>query len=131
MPRTIESIVHCHRIARERRQAGRRIWDHRVPLKEVLGALRERRDRGETIDDASVAKACCDLADLLKARLPARFFDITHADYDRTLDDIHEGLADITAETFQDDPSYSLLKHLDGKIEELYDWGDYARVWLG
>lgn len=131
MPRTIESIVACHRIAASRRRAGLRSWAQSVPIKEALGPLRERRDRGETLDDASVAKACCDLADLLKARLPARFFDITHAEYDRTLDDIYEGLADITAETFKDDPSYSLIKHLDGKLDELYDWGDYARVWLG
>lgn len=36
MPRTIESIVENHRVAAERRAAGKPVWDRKIDVKAIL-----------------------------------------------------------------------------------------------
>uniref|UniRef100_UPI001953F466 hypothetical protein n=1 Tax=Klebsiella aerogenes TaxID=548 RepID=UPI001953F466 len=50
MPRTIDSIVENHRVARARREAGRQVWDHKFNIKEILF-----RDRSNETNEHAAA----------------------------------------------------------------------------
>ncbi len=130
MPRTIDSIVESHSLARERRAQGKPAWAYTVPLHQLGVTMKVRIAAGEK-EEVVCAETCQTLADMLKARLPAKWFDITDPDYDRTLDDIYESLDGTTVEEFADGTNGTAKAHLTGLVDNLYDWGDRARVWLG
>jgi len=126
MARTIEGIVDSHRRASELRAAGKPIWTYTVDVKTIIA---ESDDTGiERISDAAIR-----IAAALRAKLPAAFFDITSDEYEMILDEAVEdmesydveGLRNLSAEGI--DP----LEMFNGRMEEIYDWADRARVWLG
>jgi len=126
MARTIDGIVDSHLRARELRAAGKPIWTYTVDVKTILA---ESDDTGiERISDAAIR-----IAAALRAKLPAAFFNITSDEYEMILDEAVEdmesydveGLRNLFAEGI--DP----LEMFNGRMEEIYDWADRARVWLG
>lgn len=126
MARTIEGIVDSHRRARELRAAGKPIWTYTVDIKTIL---RESDDLGlERISD--VARR---IAAALRARLPATFFDITNDAYEMQLDEAVEDLESYEVESLRSlqGEGIDALDMFNGRLEEIYDWADRARVWLG
>ncbi len=125
MPRTIEHIAQTHQIASARRQPGQRVWDYRVPITDVV---RENQSDRSEAHSASVANRC---AALLRARLPAAWLDHSSAAADSDLIEIVECLEQLRADSFADEDDYSALEDLNNRLEELYDWADIKRIWLG
>lgn len=119
MPRTIEHIVAIHELARERSNAGKPIWDQRIDIKAILF-----RDKNTT-SPAHAAAVAAEIAALIRVSVPKPWLDITSDGFDRTLDDIVEGLEFVGPE---DDDA---LECLNGWLGDLYDWADLKRVWLG
>jgi hypothetical protein len=130
MPRTIDSIVASHRSARERISQGKASWARRLSLTPLSETMRIRIAAGEP-EETVAAETCQALADLLKANLPAKWFDITDPDYDRTLDDIWEALDGTSVAEFASGEVGTAKQHLTAHLDELYDWADRVRVWLG
>lgn len=126
MPRTIEGIVECHRAARALIEKGRSPWTHKVDIRSILA-----RDPVNE-DPLHLMTISREIAAQLRAKLPARYFDITHEDYQRDLDEAVENMEDATDQTFKpcrDTPKP--VEMLNGWIDEIYDWADANRVWLG
>lgn len=122
MPRTVEHIVECHRIARERRDAGHRTWDRTIDIKAIL-----RRDKSN-FSNKHVVSVAIEIADLLRSKVPKSWLDITSDLYEHELDDVVERLAGFGAE---DAPEGELVAELNFALEELFDWADIKRVSLG
>lgn len=125
MPRTLESLVENHRVARERIAHGLPVWSRKINIKAIL---RRDQDNGSEAHAASVAN---EIAALLRASIPAAELDIASDSYDESLAEIVEGMEQLRADTYSDDPSYSALKDLNNMLDRLYDWADQERVWLG
>jgi hypothetical protein len=126
MARTIDGIVDSHRRARELRAAGKPIWTYTVDIKTIL---KESDDTGiERICDAATR-----IAAALRAGLPAAFFDITSDDYEMVLDEAVEDMESYEAESLRGLSAEGIdpLEMFNGRLEEIYDWADRARVWLG
>ncbi|MDF8363354.1 MULTISPECIES: hypothetical protein [Achromobacter] len=127
MPRTVETIVANHKHARALRDAGKPIWSHSVNIKSVL-----HEDQGNTspehISDISVR-----IAKILHGRLPARFFDVSHPDFDFGFVETVEFMEECTVEGLAVDKENgcSAGEMFNGWLEEVYDWADRNRVWLG
>ncbi|KXO99068.1 hypothetical protein AXK58_24245 [Tsukamurella tyrosinosolvens] len=109
MPRTIESIVDCHRAATDRHARGLPTWDQTIEIKHLLGADEHaaievgkaiaqvlRRSRWSS-DDSEVAEL-------------AEFFDEIEADWEGHYE--------------------APVDRLNALLDELYDRADYARVWI-
>lgn len=125
MHRNLDILVESHRLAAERRKAGKPVWDRTVDVRSIL-----KRDQ-ENDSDAHVAKTAHEIAVLLRAKLPAGLLDITHADYDQRIDEVVEALEAMSEDDYADDPSYRLVDEFNGRMSELYDWADLNRVWMG
>lgn len=119
MPRTIEHIMETHRLASERRKAGKPIWDRRVNIKPVL---KEDPDNRSDEHAAAVGKR---IAKLLRMGLPKAWLDIESDDYDDELDEIVGHLEDVGPSDYG-----SGCDDLNSALDQLYDWANYKRVWL-
>jgi len=127
MPRTIEGIVACHRDATALRDAGRPIWTRRVEIKDLLAISEDRSAE-------HVAGVAVEVASRLRRGLPASFFDITSDEYERDLDEVVEDLESYTADgltRLEKEEGLDFADMLDGRLDELYDWADRSRTWLG
>ena len=123
--RNIDILVESHRLARERRKAGKPVWDRTIDVRAIL-----KRDP-ENDSDEHVAKTGNEVAALLRAQLPAGLLDITHADYDQRIDEVVEALESMSEDDYADDPTYRLVDEFNGRMSELYDWADLNRIWMG
>lgn len=100
MPRTVDHIVATHRLAAERRKAGKPIWDETIDLTHVWDD-----------DDLSFEEK----RDAIVARLKtSRWFKN---------DPQPQAIVDVLAQTENVD-------EFDGWFDELYDHADYARIWI-
>lgn len=125
MSKNLDVLVAAHRIAAERRGAGKPVWERRINVRAILSADPDNESKEHA---ANVANQ---IGKLLRGSLPKSWLDITHADYDREIDDIIEQLEDLRPSDYDGDPDYSVLRCLNDALDELYDWADIARVWLG
>ena len=127
MARTIESIVDSHRRANVLRSEGKSIWTYGVHIKDIL---RESDDQSvERVADVSVR-----IAAALRAGLPAKFFDVTDVDYEMAIDEAVEDLESYTVSglsALRDEEGVDPLEMFNGRLEEIYDWADRLRVWVG
>jgi len=130
MPRTVESIVSCHLAARARREAGRPVWDLQVPVRPLLEPFL-RRDVDVTAEEA--AQLARDIGKLLSLRVPASWRQGEHPNYSMDFEDLLERFEQATTGDFTSTPEYPETPEevLNGWLDELYDWGDRCRVWLG
>ncbi|MFZ3481880.1 hypothetical protein [Sphingomonas sp. 3-13AW] len=126
MARSIDSIVAAHRTARELRAAGKPIWTYTAEIRPIIN---ESRDQSvERVVDVANR-----IARTLRERLPAAFFDVTSDDYEMHLDEAVEDLESYTVASLSKPGGEDVeaVEMLNGRLEELYDWADRARVWLG
>lgn len=114
MPRTIEDLMANHSVANERRRAGRSVWDYAVKIKAILRCFGDRPTDEESITAGGK------IATALRAVLPPEWVDRSH-------DDLDEDLALIIEDLESPPPRDALNETLD----QLYDWADRKRVWLG
>ena len=76
-----------------------------------------------------LATVATGIAARIRAALPAATFDVTSNDYYRTMDEVVEDLEDWTADGMG--AASDAQEILNGRIEEIYDWADANRVWIG
>lgn len=127
MPLTIERKLSNHAAAEARRARGKPIWDRKLNLKAILA------DYPAGTEDAALANKAVRIGQLLRQKLPSAMFDLHSCECDHTLLDIVEFFESATASDFSSD---SQLGHepadvFDDWLEQLYDWADDNRVWLG
>lgn len=128
MSRYVENIVANHRAAAARRAAGKPIWDARIPLTPLLD------EASEDLSVPAVVMVGHQIAQLLRERIPAAHLDPVGTFYDPDIDDLIQKFEEVTADSLQNDMAHtgdSAADCLDEWIEELYDWADQHRVWLG
>lgn len=118
--RTIENIVSCHVAVRSRALAGLPAWDRKIKIKDLL---EDDEDTNEHI--VSVAHQ---LSDRLKAGLPVDFFNFKSNQFDAEIDEIVAYFAEMRVD---DEPNGQLVDYFDDWLNQLYDWADAKRVWLG
>ncbi|MFZ2529758.1 MAG: hypothetical protein WAX14_19220 [Rhodococcus sp. (in: high G+C Gram-positive bacteria)] len=103
MPRTLDSIIDCHRAAEQRRKAGLPIWEHTVDVSATFGN-----------DDLTFERRRTAIAAALRA---SRWY--ASCDEWSFLHEIVENIADA------EDPDM-----FDSWWDELYDLADTDRVWI-
>ncbi|WP_425953054.1 hypothetical protein [Ralstonia pseudosolanacearum] len=130
MPRTVESIVDSHRAAVARRNAGKPIWEVQVPLKDLLAKFAEF---GDNLTAEQAVDFSQQLFSLLKMVVPATWRKHEHANYHMDFEDLMERLEQATAADFAPTADFddSPCDVINSWLDELYDWGDRYRVWLG
>lgn len=129
MPRTVESIVSCHKVAAARRAARRPIWDARVNIK---GILDEYRSFGDDLTPAQAVELSGRLLTAIKLGVPAAWLDASHKNFSFALDEVMEVFANATVDDFQiGSEKIDPVEDLNHWLDVLYDWGDAHRVWIG
>ncbi len=118
MPRTVEHIVGCHEAASALRAAGKPIWDRTIKIKSIL----EREQSNETPEHA-VAVAH-EIGAKIRNSVPHKWLNYLDDAYDRDLDEVVDGLDAMTVDA-------DALDELNGRLDEMYDWADRVRVWIG
>lgn len=127
MPRTVEHIVSCHQAAAELRKAGKPIWAKRI---NVRALIQEDQDNESP---EHVAELSQKIGKLVRASVPAEYLDIAHNEYNRDLEEVVESFEQCTVEVLAIDKKngYEAVDMFNDWMEQLYDWADYNRVWLG
>lgn len=125
MPRTIESIVENHRVAAERRAAGKPVWDRKIDIKSIL-----HEDQSNTSNE-HVAQVANRIGALIRSRVPAGWLDWDSDDLDEDLTQIVEGMDALKPDSYDDEDAFTPLDDLNSMLDQLYDWADGKRVWLG
>ncbi len=130
MPRTIESILACHQEAAARRRAGRRIWDVTLPLKEVKAPY---VDAGDDLSAAQAIELSHKIGAMLEARVPRAWRQVDHGNYNMDFEDLVERFSQACEADFTPTKEWpdSPCDVIDQWLDELYDWGDRYRVWIG
>lgn len=119
MPRTIESIVECHRVARERRAQGKPVWDMEFKIRDIIN--KESNTVEEIVDKSHR------IAKVIRAKLPEEKLDFDHEDYDEEIENLVEDLERMDA-TMDKELAEEKFNEL---LEEIYDWSDKNRCWIG
>ncbi len=127
MPRTIDSIMECHRAASERRAGGRPIWDRSIKFKSLLN------QPGANASAEYVSELARRIASMIRREAPASYFDLTSDDYEFDFNDVIEAMESCTVECLQGDleNGYEPQAMLNGWLDELYTWADRNRIWTG
>lgn len=125
MPRTIESIVENHRVAAERRAAGKPVWDRKIDVKAIL---QEDQSNGSNEHAAEVANR---IGALIRSRVPAAWLDWNSDDLDEDLTQIVEGMEALKPDSYEGEADFTPLDDLNSMLDQLYNWADGKRVWLG
>lgn len=110
--------VAVHRIANQRRAAGKPSWAHKIDIKHVL-----HRDQSNTSPEYVTAVAR-EIGGILQKGLSDLLDDSTDR-YDGSLDDM------VTALTSFEEEDDEALDQFNYILSDLYDWADINRVWLG
>lgn len=130
MPRTIESIVACHRDAAARRRAGKPSWALTLRLKDVMAQYAEA---GDDLTARQAVEMGHKIGLLLKVGVPASWRSPDSDNYCMQFEDLfarfeQADLSDFTpTKGWPDSP----CEVINAWLDELYDWGDRYRVWLG
>lgn len=125
MPRTIESIVENHQVAAERRAAGKPVWDMTINIKSIL-----HEDQANTSNE-HVAKVANRIGALLRSSVPAAWLEYGSSRVDFTLLEIVEGMEALEPDSYEGETAFTPLDDLNNMLDQLYDWSDRQRVWLG
>lgn len=125
MHRNLDNIVESHRLATERRRAGKHIWDRTIDIKEIL-----RRDpRNKT--EAHAAAVANEIGNLVRSKVPSEWLDWNSEELDEELAIIVDGMDALRADSYADDPHFSALQDFNEMLAGLYDWANLKRIWLG
>lgn len=112
MPNTVEHKVEMFRLAQERRNAGRPVWDSRLRIKHLL------------TDDGSDESAH-EVGQQIAATLRASSW--MKADQRQAEDRLGDSEVQLVAEEFEDIKD---LDHFNAVLDTLYDLADADRVWV-
>lgn len=110
--RTIETIIDCHKMATERRKAGKPIWDGTVKIKHLF----ENLDSDSDTYEQDIAKAANKIAEIF----------INQFGEDHPLFGLDMSL---TIEAMRD-AKESEEEDFNWWLENIYDWCDYHRIWV-
>lgn len=130
MPRTVESIVACHEAARSLRARGRSIWPYQLNLKDRWKALDECELEGEALAKALIEFSGF-VAEQMRSRLPAEWFDCTHSEHDPDVEELQENFAGLVPSEFEGMDQEEMYEVVNGLMDQLYDLGDSRRIWVG
>ena len=123
MPRTINSIVESHQLARERRDSGKPIWNKTIRL---------YRPKSKSVEDFMAAAN--EYEKILKKALPAHLLDDSHDDFDEDLDIILFNFREISKytslEKAEKELNPDIEKYIIETVDALYDWADQKRYWI-
>lgn len=128
MAYSAEHRAHCYQLASERRRRGLSSWAYTVDLKRITD-----RHTDDELSDEQLANVCTDIVKELKAKLPAKFFDLHDPDVDMSFLDVIDSLeqASVSDFAFDRENGYQPVELVDSLLSELYDWCDNNRVWIG
>ena len=112
MPRTIESIAENHRVATERRKAGKPAWDRHLTIKHLL--------TGDDSDE-NAQEIGRKIAAILRASAWLK------ADKEENDERLGGSEVEQIAEDFEDIED---LDHFNLVLDGLYDLADADRVWI-
>jgi hypothetical protein len=115
--KNLDVIMAAHDTATERRKQGKPSWAAEIKIKHLLS---------ETSDDTIAAATGRNIAAALRDGLPAGDLDIDSPEYDNEIDYIIDDLEDVRP--YEDMDGTATLNAI---LDELYDWADIKRVWLG
>lgn len=123
--RTIESIVENHRVAAERRAAGKPIWDRTINIKSILN-----EDRSNTTNERA-ADVANRIGALIRVSVPKTWLDWESEAWDEDLLEVVEGMEALKPDSYDGEDDFTPLDDLNNMLDQLYDWADRKRVWLG
>lgn len=86
------------------------------------------------MSESAAADLAKKIGQLLREKLPGKFLDPTHEGYEPGIDDLVQMFEETTPASLKEDMDRdgdSAADCLDVLLEELYDWADRSRVWLG
>ena len=125
MPLTVERIVENHRVAAERRAAGKPVWDRKINIKVIL-----REDQSNTSNEHA-AHVANRIGALVRSSVPSAWLDAASDVADDDLIDIVEGMEALKPDSYAGEEDFTPLDDLNSMLDQLYDWADSKRVWLG
>lgn len=127
MPRTIEHILDCHKAAQSLRQAGKPILTFKANILSIIHEDQEN-ESAEHVADVAIR-----IAKRLRASLPDKFFDLTYDDCSIGFLETVEAMESCTVDSLRldDQNGYRPVDVLNDWLNEIYDWADHNRVWLG
>lgn len=128
MPRTIEGIVQCHQLARDRRRQGLPSWAGTLNFMAQLDALATRHDDGdETLTAQQMLDGFHAAAKEVRTKVPeakGTDFSLDNADLEHFVVSLEEwNLAFI--ENCPD-----ILAAFNELLDPFYDWCDQNRWWI-
>jgi len=130
MPRTIESIVRSHSLAAERRKAGLPSWAASVQFRAVLNRF---RPYGDKLSKDQAVDFCHSIAKALRKGVPAAWLSEDNGSYSFEFEELLEEFEQATVASFTASPDWDCtpVEAVNALIDQLYDWADEHRVWLG
>lgn len=130
MPRTIESIVECHRVASARRRAGKPIWDVTLRLKDLMAPYKEA---GDDLTASQAVELSKKIGAMLELQVPKPWREVDHENYCMDFEDLVQRFAQASESDFTPTREYpnDPVEVINEWLDELFDWGDRYRVWLG
>lgn len=130
MSRTVESIVSCHQAATALRRAGKPIWAATVRLKDILA---QYKDAADDLTAEQAVEMSRKIALALKLGVPAAWRGTESDNYNMDFEDLFERFEQASTADFTPSKGWpaSPCEVIDDWLDELYDWGDRYRVWLG
>ena len=132
MPRTVESIVENHRAARARVAQGLSPWACTVFIRDRLNA--EPPEGVVKGSSEHLAPLANEIGRALARHVPRAWRDVDSPEYSMDFEELVEWFDGITAEELREDEKIfkeDAVDLFDGKLDELYDWADRHRVWIG
>lgn len=132
MTRTVEHIVGCHRQADQRVAEGRPSWASTLFLKDwIKSTPPEDVEHGSAAHAAHIARG---IFERMTSFVPKAWRKREHPNFSSDLEELFEYFEYATAEMFEIDAKNYGEDHLDlldERIEELYNWADRHRIWIG
>lgn len=120
----LDQDVILHLVA-QRRSAGKGPWDHRILIKHLLS------DDGANCSDNDAAALANQLAVQLRRSVPTDWLDEASESAEDELIEVVDGMEALRPNSYDNDPDMSPLEDLNGMLNQLYDWADKRRVWIG
>lgn len=68
---------------------------------------------------------------LIRSQVPAAWLDWNSGDLDEDLTQIVEGMEALKPDSYEGEADFTPLDDLNSMLDQLYDWADGKRVWLG
>lgn len=101
------------------------MWDRTINIKEIL-----HEDQSNTSNEHA-AQVANRIGALVRSRVPAAWLEIGSDEVDFDLIEIVEGMEALKPNSYYGEEDFTPLDDLNSMLDQLYDWADGKRVWLG